>query len=86
MTGAGSVEPANPQAAVEAVEVVLEHVGLHGHEEPEIRQNRVFDAVLEVERHALHLWIWVSGLFFAGGLALFAWVVVEGVVEVVKLL
>lgn len=50
------------------------------------RHNDVFDATLAAEQHARRLWFSVSGTFFSGGLVLFGSVVIEGVIEVGKLL
>ena len=63
------------------------HHRLHGAGEHEGRwQNHVFDVILAAEQGAKRCWFWVSGALFAGGLVLFAWVMVEGVVAVCKLL
>lgn len=83
-TGASGAEPRKTLAVFAAVLATLQLHPRHDPEGTDIKQNRVFDAVLSVERHARRLWFWVSGVFFGGGLALFVWVVVEGGVEVCK--
>ncbi len=84
VAGATTAEPRQPHAVYDAVVDRLDFSLRHGTGEGDTTQNRVFDAVLSVERHARRLWFWVSGVFFGGGLALFVWVVVEGAVEVCK--
>ncbi len=51
-----------------------------------VPQNQVLSVLLEAEQHVHRGWFWVSGAFSVCGLLLFLWVVIEGVVEVVKLL
>ncbi len=72
--------------AVLAAAVTLVNSPRHDVEGPDIRQSRVFFVTRLVARYAHRLWFWVSGVFFLCGFVLFAWVVLEGVVEVFKLL
>lgn len=76
----------SPEEVSHAVLRFLHHSQESAPEGTDIRQNRVFDVVLGAELEVRRLWFWVSGVFFAGGLVLFAWVVCEGVAEVRKLL
>lgn len=87
VTGVANLEAMQLQGVYDAVVMTLRtSPRTHGLEEPEDRKNRLFDAVLAVERKARQLCFWVSGVFFAGGLVLFVWVVVEGMIQVCRML
>ncbi len=74
-----------PRPGYDAASKMLQSNPVPELEGDDIGQNQVFDGVLAVERYARRLWLWVSGVFFASGLALFTWVVLAGVVEVCRL-
>ncbi len=80
---AHGLQPLKPDDAFRIIDSNLQPMNRkHDHEGVQIRHNRVFTAVLKVEKYARKFWFWLSGAFFAAGILLFLWVVGEGGIEV----